>query len=163
MQHMLLQTTLALLYLKAFTQLVAVDGQVCGQRSDIDIRVLHKVILSLKVRLARMLHGLLQNLVIQIVMESQSILPQIVGYILGNSQTRRPAVLSLYLIEDDLLAILDHRLDQHLLYLECLFVSTVQTYRLQWLTYLFRRCLVTCSSCAFFLLLLQILGNHAVH
>ena len=74
-EHMLSQATLTLLQLEALTQLMAVDGQLSSQLSDLHVRMMQEVGLGLEIRLATMGHSLVEYLVITVVVETQSVSP----------------------------------------------------------------------------------------
>ena len=162
MEHMLQQSVLAFLQLEALAQLMTVDGQLCCQLTDLIVRMVHEVGLSLEALLSTVLCSLKQDLTVTGIVELQSVGAQVIGDILSHCQIGFSSVLRLYIFIDNLLTMTNHSLYQQALNLFRLFVDAVQTYELRLGSCLWVLLLISLSVLLLFFLL-YVFGNHAVH
>ena len=140
---------------------MTVDGEFCGQLYDLHVRMMQEVGLGLEVGFAAVGHRLVQYLVIAPVVETQGVRPQVEGHILGHRQVGRAAVVGLHILVDHLFSMTDNGLYQQPLHLAGLVVDAVQADKRC-------RCLLPVIlplsiPLGLFLLLLTVLGYHAVH
>ena len=73
MDHMLTKTILTLLQLETLTQLMAIDGQMGGQLTDLDVRMLNEIGLSNETLLATMRHSFFEYMVVAVILERNTI------------------------------------------------------------------------------------------
>ena len=112
MNDALPQRTLTGLHHETSAQLVAVDGQTCGQLAHLNVGVVREVALSLEAFLAAMVHGLGQHLVIQRIREQYLVLLQVEVHVLRHGELHRASVLRLHVVVNHLIAMTDNLADE---------------------------------------------------